>query len=365
MPGSHKIMSPPDHGMKRRLSLCLISVKVFKSTDIPTEMEKGERMITFNIEDEVREAEARIRPYIRETPLEPSLYLSRLVGGDVFLKLENIQVTGSFKLRGAINKYLSLEPEVRKRGVITASSGNHGAAFVYLLKKFDCPGTVFLPENAADVKIRGLRLYDPDLEFFGTDCVQAEIQARRTAQERGQTYISPYNDPKVIGGQGTISVEILRSLPDVDVVFSAVGGGGLISGVAGYLKALRPSARIIGCQPRNSCVMYESVRAGKILDLESLPTLSDATSGGIESDAITLEPCRKYVDDFILLSEEEIRDGIRSILEHHHLLIEGGAALTVAALCKHPSRFRNKTSVLILSGAKISPSTLRAVLNGL
>ena len=320
-------------------------------------------MKTFDIYDEVRKAEARIRPHIRETPLEPSPYLSGLVGGNVFLKLENIQLTGSFKLRGAMNKFLSLEPEVRQRGIITASSGNHGAAFVYLLKKFDCPGTVFLPENAAEVKIRNLRFYNPDLQFFGSDCVEAETQARHTAQEREQTFISPYNDPQVIGGQGTIAIEILKVLPNVDCILAAVGGGGLISGIAGYLKSDRPSVRIIGCQPQNSCVMFESVQAGKILDLKSLPSLSDATAGGIEVDSITLEPCRRYVDDFTLLSEEEIRDGIRSILEYHHLLIEGGAALTVAALIKHPSRFRDKNTVLILSGAKISLSTLKTILN--
>jgi len=325
--------------------------------------EQGERMRAFNIADEVRAAEARIRPHIRETPLEPSPYLSRMVGGNVFLKLENLQITGSFKLRGAMNKFLSLKPEVRRRGIITASSGNHGAACVYLLNKFDCPGTIFLPENAAEVKIRSLRLYDPDLQFHGTDCIQAETQARHTARKLGKTFISPYNDYKVIAGQGTIAVEIHKSLPHVDCVVAAVGGGGLISGISGYLKAERPAVHIIGCQPRNSCVMFESVRAGKILDLESQPSLSDATAGGIEKGSVTLDICRQYVDDFILLSEEEIRNGIRSVLEYHHLLVEGGAALTVAALSKSPGLFRDKTTVLVLSGARISLSALKTILN--
>ena len=189
-----------------------------------------------DIVQEVLAAESLIRPYIRETPLEFSPFFSSISGSQVYLKLENIQITGSFKLRGAMNKMLSLGDQEKKQGTITASSGNHGAAFAYILDKFNIKGTIFLPENASSSKIDLLRLYGADINQYGDDCVLAELQAKKTAQEKGLIYVSPYNDIKIIGGQGTIGVELERQLKKIDVVLCPVGGGGLISGVGGYLK---------------------------------------------------------------------------------------------------------------------------------
>jgi threonine dehydratase len=317
---------------------------------------------TAEIAGEVLEAEGRIRPHIRETLLEQSPFLSQQCGGDVHLKLENLQITGSFKLRGAVNKLLSLSEQERARGIVTASTGNHAAAMAYALARFGCAGVIYVPHDASQAKVDRLLHLGANLEFAGDDCVDTELHARRIAEKSGMVYLSPYNDPKVVGGQGTAGMELERQLDSIDAVLVPVGGGGLIAGIAGYLKAFHPSIEIVGCQPKNSPVMYRSVQAGQIVEMDSLPTLSDGTAGGIEPGAITFEMCRDLVDDFILVSEEEIRGAIRTLVESHSLLVEGAAALTVAALDRAAQRFDGRRVVLILSGAKISVETLRSVL---
>ena len=320
--------------------------------------------LLIHLEREAKEAEQRIRPHIRETPVEPSLYLGQEANCQAFLKLENLQITGSFKLRGAMNKVLSLNQKELHRGMITASSGNHGAAFAYLMDRFGLKGTIFLPETASESKLESLRYYDVALKLHGHDCILAETAARNATQESGQVFISPYNDTKIIGGQATIGIELLSQLDKIDAVFAPVGGGGLISGIAGFLKAARRETAIIGCQPENSPVMYESIKAGHIIDMESKPSISDGTAGGIEKDAITFEICRSLVDEYVLVSEDEIKDAIRLMLNKHFMLIEGAAALSVAAFFKTKNRYAGKRVALIISGAKISQDQLRNVLCG-
>jgi threonine dehydratase len=317
-----------------------------------------------DIHREVLEAEQRIRLHIRETPLEPSPWLSRQAGCEVYLKLENLQITSSFKYRGALNKILSLGEEDRQRGLVTASSGNHGSAMAYLLRKFGLDGTIYVPETVSPAKLETLRTYQADVVLLGSDGIEAERAAREIAEREGRLYISPYNDLQIIGGQGTIGLELERQLEGVDAVFCPVGGGGLVAGIAGYLKSSDAQIRFIGCQPRNSCVMYASVRAGRIVDQPSSPTLADGTAGGIEAAAITYSICRDLVDEFVLVEEPEIGAAIRTILTHHHLLIEGAAALSVAALLRQVEPPRGARVVLILSGARIGLETLRSVLEG-
>ena len=201
----------------------------------------------FDVKKEVLAAEKRIRKHIRETPLEPSPYLSQAGDARVFLKLESNQVTGSFKLRGALNKFLSLTAAQQKEEVITASSGNHAAALAYTLHKFGGRGVIYLPETVSPAKVQALRPYGVELKFFGDDCIQSETLARETAVKAERLFISPYNDPKIIGGQGTIGIELLRQMDNLDAVLVPVGGGGLISGIAGYLKAVNKNIEIIGC----------------------------------------------------------------------------------------------------------------------
>ena len=175
-------------------------------------------------------------------------------------------------------------------------------------------------------------------------------------------YISPYNDPQVVGGQGTIAVELARQLEPIDAVFVAVGGGGLIAGIAGYLKVVRPGITVVGCLPERSPVMAESVRAGQIVEMETAPTLSDATAGGIEAGAITFDLCRALVDEYVLVDEEEIAAAIRTTIEAEHLLIEGAAGVAAAAFYKRRASFRGQNVAIVLCGANISLQTLKALL---
>ena len=319
--------------------------------------------IAETVHKEVLAAEERIRPHIRKTYLEYSPCLSSRVKGHVYLKLECMQHTGSFKYRGALNKFLSLSKKDRQGPVITASSGNHGAALAAILQKFGGKGVVYLPENASPAKVNTLRRYGVGLAFFGTDCIMSETLAKEAAEKNRQVFISPYNDPQIIGGQGTIGVELRHQMDAIHTVLVPVGGGGLISGIAGYLKTVDAHIDIIGCQPENSAVMVASIKAGKIIDMASKPTIADGTAGGIEPNSITFDICKETVDDYILVSEKEIRSAIILIVEQHQMLIEGAAALPVACLLKERNRFKRKNTVLIISGKKITAALLKEILN--
>ena len=331
-----------------------------KAEDKESEIELVE---TFNLKKEAEKAERKIRKHIRKTPLEYSPFFSQTGDCEVHLKLENMQLTGSFKLRGTMNKLLSLSKKERRTILVTASSGNHGTAFAYAVEKMGLRGIIYLPGYTSKVKVEAMKYYDVVLKFFGTDCVNTEEHAIKEALKNNFKYIPPYNDLKIIGGQGTIGIELKKQLEKIDAVLVPVGGGGLISGIAGYLKSLDENIEIIGCLPENSPVMYESIKAGKIIEMESKPTLSDGSAGGIEQSSITFDICKKYVNDFILVSEEEIKEAIKLVLEKHFMLIEGAGALSVASFMKAKERFKGKTVVLILSGSKISLEKLKEVIS--
>jgi len=315
-----------------------------------------------DIAKEVIAAEKRIRPYIRETILEYSPYYSQLAEANVHFKLENLQHTGSFKLRGAMNKMLLLTPAQRERGVVTASTGNHGAAVAYGLGKLGAKCIVFVPDNASPGKVQAIERLGAEVRHFGADTADTEAHARKFAEQNRLTYIPPYNDFQVISGQGTIAVELVKELNNIHTVFVALGGGGLISGIAGYLKSIHPGIEILGCSPQNSQVMIRSVGAGKILDLPSLPTISDGTAGGIEPGAVTFDLCRDLVDDYETVTEEEIKESLRKFLQTQHMLIEGAAAVAVAAMEKRRDRLAGKNVIVIICGANISVETLKTVL---
>lgn len=304
----------------------------------------------------------RIASYIRETPLDYSPYFSELTGANVYLKLENLQHTGSFKLRGAFNKLLSLSEEDREAGGVAASSGNHGAAIAYAMKKLGVAGTIFVPEQTSPTKVDAIKRAGGDVRFFGTDGLDTETHAREYAEQHGMVYLSPYNDPDVIAGQGTCGVEIAQQLSDIDAIFIAVGGGGLISGVGSFLKSVNPSLTVVSCQPAASAVMTESVKAGKILDLPSDPTLSDGTAGGIEADAITFDICREVTDVFIVVSEEQIAEAMRGFIDSHHMLPEGAAGVAIAGLLASGDKYKGKNVVVIVCGGNVSRDTLKKVI---
>lgn len=313
------------------------------------------------VENIVR-AERRIRPYIRKTILEHSPVLSQLGGANVYCKLENLQYTGSFKARGAMNKLLSLTDAERARGVVTASTGNHGAAVARSVQVLGASGLVFVPEDASPSKVQAIERLGAEVRYHGQDCVEAEVYARQYAERHQLCYVPPYNDVEVISGQGTIGVELQDQLDRIDVVYASLGGGGLMSGVAAYCKSVQPGVCLIGCSPERSQVMIQSVRAGQILDLPSLPTLSDGTAGGIEAGSITFELCRDLVDDYVTVTEPEIKESLRFFIETHHMLIEGAAAAAIAAYIKTHERFPGQNVVIVICGANISLKTLKTIL---
>ena len=310
---------------------------------------------------EVAAAELRIRAHIRETLLQPSPTLSRATGADVHLKLESLQLTGSFKARGALNKLLSLTPAQQQAGVVTASTGNHALAVAHGLALLRIDGEIFLPAGVSHSKLDALRARGARLRLIDDDPGLVEGIARREAEASGRTYVSPYNDPQVIGGQGTIAVELRRQLERFDAVFVPVGGGGLIAGIAAHLAENLPGTRVVGCQPAACPIMIESIRAGRLLELPSEPSVSDATLGTLEPEAITFPLCRELVTEWSRVAEADLRRALRFVLEKESLMIEGAAALPVAALLAASSRWRDARVVLVLSGSHIAMPVLAAV----
>jgi threonine dehydratase len=310
----------------------------------------------------VPDAIERIQPHVRETILEKSTYYSELAGAVVYFKCENLQHTGSFKARGAFNKILSLNEQERAKGIVTASTGNHGSACAYAMQQVGTSGIVFVPDTAIETKLAAIRRLGAEIRTFGTDSIDAEKHARAYAADHGMTYVPPYNDPYIVAGQGTIAVELLQQLPDMDVIFVSVGGGGLIGGIASYLKLVKPGVQVIGCSPENSQVMAQSVQAGELLDLPSLPTLSDGTAGGVEPGSITFPLCRDFVDHYISVTEEEIASSLREFMGAEHMLIEGSAAVPIAVFLKVADEFRHSRIAIVLCGANISLQTLKEIL---
>ena len=317
-----------------------------------------------DIYDEVLLAEQRIRPHTLTTPLLLSRPLSKMVDGEVYLKLENEQHTGSFKARGSLNKLLSLSEEEKAKGAITASTGNHALGFSRALEIAKIDGTVYLPPHASPAKIEALSHYPATLKYHGNNSLETELHAKATAQKENKVWVSPYNDPQVIGGQGTIGVEISDQLEHVDYCLITVGGGGLISGIGSYLHFESPDTKIIGCQPMNSQEMTLSLAANEIVDMpEELPTLSDGSAGPIERNTITFPLCQQIIDECMLSNEHDIGDGISYMLKMHKKIIEGSAAVTIACLLNNKPKFKNKRTVLVICGGNIELKTIKRLMN--
>jgi len=306
-------------------------------------------------------ARRRIEPHVRETYLEPSPYYSELTGANVFFKCENLQVTGSFKLRGATNRFLTL-PDTQRRSVVAASTGNHGRAVAYVVKRFGGSATIFVPANCDKSKIAAIDGERTRIRVAGDDCVEAEVAARTFAAEHGQSYISPYNDAEVVAGQGVVGAELCSQLDRIDAVYASVGGGGLISGIGAAVKSRFPDCRIVGCSPERSKVMVESLAAGRVLDLPSQETLSDGTAGGVEHDSITFDLCRELIDECMVVPEEAIRTSLSRFLAVHGMLIEGAAAVSIACLTRSRDGIRGKNVVVVLCGRNIGLHRLATVL---
>ena len=297
-----------------------------------------------NVHQLVQEAFQRISPFIEKTRIIKSVNFSSQFGCSLFLKMENEQRTGSFKLRGAYNKCSQMKDA--NVTVVTSSTGNHGLGCLDAMRRFNMKGKIIVPKTISSLKKEKLEARGAILHFHGTDCEESESFAREYANSNDDVeYISPYNDIDILAGQGTVAVEILNDLEDLDYVFVSVGGGGLMSGIASYIKSVRPRTKIIGCQPAASPVMLESVKAGSIVEYESQPTLSEGTAGGIEPGSITFPICEKLVDHWEVVSEEDIKWGINFLWQTERVVVEGAAGMAIAAAKNMAEAIKGKTAL--------------------
>jgi threonine dehydratase len=303
----------------------------------------------------VEEACTRIYGVARQTPVARLPHDPRIPPSvRAFAKMEQQQVTGSFKLRGAANKIFSLSPESAARGVVASSTGNHGLGVAAAAKFRGLDAEIFLSTQVPEAKWKKIESYGARIRMAGDNPLSAEIAARAAAEESGRTYVSPYNDWEVVAGQGTIAVELLRQVEPLDAVYIATGGGGLISGVGSYLRARSPRTEIVACWPENSRVLYECLRAGGIIEYPETYTLSESTAGGVERGSITFELARRAIHRSVLVSEDAILDAMRWALDREWT-IEGAAGVALAALFQDSARYEGKNIAVIFCGGNLSP----------
>jgi len=312
----------------------------------------------------IKQAQKTIAPYAKSTPLVRSKFLSDLCSAGIYLKLENLQVTHSFKIRGVINKLVNLSSEEKAMGVVTASAGNHGQAVAFGAKELGFSAKIVVPVNTPKIKIDGIKQYGAELILYGANYPEAEAKAKELASGEGCLYISPYNDELIVAGHGTVGLEILQELQNVDAVVVPVGGGGLISGVSIAFKSEKPDVEVIGVQSEAVPIMYESLRAGKIVPphRHQLNTIAEGLSGGIEKGSITFTIARQFVDEVMLVREESIRRAVFLLWENERQLVEGSGVVGVAMLLENSDSFMGQSVAVVVSGGNIDDSLFKSIL---
>lgn len=307
------------------------------------------------------QARKRIRNHIYQTPVIPARSAGRGHGATVLFKAENFQLTGSFKLRGAMSK-MSAQSSANR--LITASSGNHGIGAAHASRALARNLTVVLPETVVPSKMEKIKSYGVEVLLHGQETGLAEMYAQHLSTAEGYEYVSPYNDPDVIAGQGTVGLEILEQCDQVDNVFISMGGGGLISGVASVLKAFSPKTRVYGIAATNSMALAESMAVGRVVETEHLATLADAVAGGVDPESITLSLAMSTVDEVIDCSEDEIVAALKSLAFDENMIVEGSAALALAGFHKVASKLTGQNSIVLLCGANYDSATVRNAIYG-
>ncbi len=290
--------------------------------------------MTFPTPEDIIVAAERIAPLARRTPVEPAPALSHN-GAQVWLKMEIWQATGSFKMRGAANRLMQLTAEERAQGIVTASAGNHAQGVAAAAVALQTHAVIVVARDASPAKIAALRRYDPawvELRIIGADYDAAEAAGIALARKLGRVFVSPYDDPAVIAGQGTVARELLDDLPDLDVLIVPVGSGGLAAGVALWAHHVNPSLRVIGVQSETSPAMHAALAAGRLVTVPVAPSLADGLAGNIAPDSITFPLCRHHLAEVALVREEAIAEAMRFLMEDHHIIVEGSGAVGVAAL---------------------------------
>lgn len=310
----------------------------------------------------ILEAKQRLEGVVIQTPIEASAALSRISGSSVFVKWECLQRTGVFKIRGAINKIASLSEEVAQRGVITASTGNHGLAVAFAARQRSVPATVVVPEGASPLKVGKCEKYGAKILVHGKNYDEAAAYSVQRAEKTGASIIHAYADPLVIAGQGTIGIEVLVGLPSTETILIPIGGGGLISGIALWVKTINPHIRVVGVQTTATRAMYENFKAGRLFHVPIAPTIADGLAGNTAQ--LNLEFVKRYVDDIILVEEEGLREAIRWTHENEHQILEPAGVVGLAALLQKKFRpQRDERVVIIASGRNIDPKLLQSILH--
>ncbi|WP_337774160.1 threonine ammonia-lyase [Mitsuokella jalaludinii] len=309
---------------------------------------------------DVYRAAKQLEGVARKTRLIHSDYFSELCHNDVYLKPENLQHTGAFKLRGAYNKISQLRPEERVRGVITASAGNHAQGVAYAARKLGVKAVICMPATTPILKVEGTRALGAEVVLHGDGFDDAYAHSLELQKKHGYVYIHPFNDLQVLLGQGTTALEIIDALKDVDAILCPIGGGGFASGVALATKLVNPNVKVIGVEPENAACMKAALAADKVVTLDSADTVADGCAVKT-AGTLTFEFCKKYLDDIITVSEIDIMNALLSLIEKHKLVAEGAGVLSLAALAKLP--FHDKKVVSIISGGNIDISTISALID--
>ena len=305
----------------------------------------------------IEQAVRRLAFHLRPTPLQYSRAFTDKVGSHVHIKIESLQPIRAFKVRGALNKIGRLSQDEREFGVITASAGNHGQGVAYAAAVHKIPATVFVPETANQLKVDAIKRLGARVVRAGRSYQDAYLEAKRVQSATGATFVHAFDDAQVIVGQGTIGLELLADLDDVDTVLVPVGGGGLISGIATYIKEKRPQTKVIGVEPAGADAMVRSLKAGHIVTLETVTTIADGLAASAPGP-LTFELVRRYVDNMITVQEVEMLRAIRLLLESEHLLAEPAGAAAIAAVLYHHRPAPNEQIVVILSGANVTSEVL-------
>jgi threonine dehydratase len=327
-------------------------------------MHIGETIINTQINlESIKAAQIRIRSTINPLRITQSPSLSEKFSSAILLAHEYLQITGAFKLRGALNAILQLDSDARKTGVTAVSTGNHGKALAYAAGQVGIPCVICMSKLVPRNKVEAIRSLGAEVKIIGHSQDEAEVEVNRLVNEEGFTVLPPFEHPHIIEGQGTLGLEMLEQIPDVETVLIQLSGGGLISGIATAIKSINPQVRIVGISMQRGCAMIESQRAGKPIEVAELPTLADSLGGGIGLDnQWTFNIVRDLVDELVTLSEEEIAEGIRHAYFSEQIVLEGAGSVGIAALLAGKIKPAAKTLVL-LSGKNIDMQLHQKIIN--
>lgn len=313
---------------------------------------------------DIEQAAARIVERVTRTPLIRSCALSERTGQSVHLKLETCQPVGAFKLRGAMNAILLLDDAARKRGLVCASTGNHGRAIAYAARELGIPATICMSSLVPANKVEAIRSLGAEIRIVGLSQDDAQEEVERLTESRSLTPIPPFDHADVVAGQGTIGLEILESLPELATVLVPLSGGGLAGGIAAAVKALKPQARVIGISMERGAAMHAAIAAGKPVAIREEETLADSLGGGIGlQNHVTFALCRDLLDDIVLLSEDEIAEGIRHAARNENVVVEGAGAVGIAAVLADKVNLSGPTAIIV-SGGNIDPKMHQEIVEG-